>query len=551
MMFGWTMIKQFRLIRNVGCFDSFQCPANTEFAPLTLVYAENARGKTTLTAILRSLASGDPASIIGRKRLGSLNEPHVVIDIDGTPPGSAVFQSSAWSKTLDTILVFDDQFVDENVYSGLSIAPGHRQNLHEVILGRQGVALARKVDDLAAEIAQLVQNVKAKAAAVPQEAMHELDLDAFCNLPRIDKIDEQVADLEKKLEAVRQSDKVRSARFFSHVGFPEIDLPQLGGLLGKQLPDLDREAVARVNAHFQKIGDKSEQWIADGTHRIVRGNPPESGELCPYCGQSLSGVDLVAKYRAYFGKAYRDLQKEITDLHTHYRTVLAGDKLAQSQRSLTAILEQRRFWSAFIELPLVVFDLDKVASAWTAARDAILPALDSKQSAPLEAIDIGNDLLRHIDDLRDVFNGISQQVELLLAQNDAITRLKETIADEDTKAVTDALNRTKATKQRHSADMIPLCDAYLAAKRERQEAEQRKKAARDDLDAHRQTAFPSYSTAVNKYLEKFAASFRLEGVQPQDAAGRPSTTYQLLIRQKKVPLASKKPARLNPASATR
>jgi len=380
------MIKQFRLIRNVGCFDSFQCPANTEFASLTLVYAENARGKTTLTAILRSLAFGDPALIIGRKRLGSPNEPHVVIDFDGTPPDSAVFQNGLWSKTVDAILVFDDQFVDENVYSGLAVAPGHRQNLHEVILGRQGVALARRVDNLTAEIAQRVQDVKAKAAVVPQDAMCGLDIDAFCGLAPVDNLDDKIVDLEKKLEAVRQSDKVRSARFFSRIGFPEIDLPQLSVVLGKQLPDLDREAVARVNAHFQGIGDKSEQWIADGTHRILRSDPPGNQESCPFCGQSLAGVDLVAKYRAYFGKAYRDLQKEIADLHTHYRTLLAGDKLAQFQRSLTAVLEQHRFWSAFIKLPLITFDLDKVASTWTAARDGILRFLDAKRAAPLGSV---------------------------------------------------------------------------------------------------------------------------------------------------------------------
>ena len=534
------MIKQFRLIRNVGCFDSFQSPAGTEFAPLTLVHAENARGKTTLAAILRSLASGDPAPIIGRKRLGSVNEPHLVLDIDGTPPNSAVFHQGAWSKTVDAILVFDDQFVDENVYSGLSVAPCHRQNLHEVILGRQGVVLARQVDNLTAEIAELTQSAKAKAAAIPQEAMQGLDVDAFCSLPATDKIDEQIAGLEKNLEAVRQADKVRSARFFSHVAFPEIDCCQLSDLLGKQLPDLDREAVARVKAHFERIGDNAEQWIADGTQRIIAGSRPQSEELCPFCGRSLTGVELVSKYRAYFGEAYRGLQKEITDLHTRYRTLLAGDKLAQLQRSVTVVLEQHRFWSTFVMLPPAAFDLENVASAWTAAREGILRVLDAKKSAPLEAIDIGADLAGQIDALREAFNGIAQQVESLLAQNGAITQLKETIADEDTKAVVDALRRAKATKQRYSAEVIPLCSAYLAAKRERQEAEQRKKTARDELDAHRQTAFPSYSAAVNKYLEKFGVSFRLESVQPLDAAGRPSTLYQLLIRQKKVPLTSKK-----------
>jgi len=309
-------------------------------------------------------------------------------------PRYFVFQNGAGNTTVDSLLIFDDQFVDENVYSGLSVAPGHRQNLHEVILGQQGVALARKVDDLTAEIARLVQEVKIKAAAVPTEAMHGLDVDAFCNLSPLDSIDDQVAELEKKLQAVRQSDRVRSARFFSHVAIPEINVPRLGAVLGKELPDLDAEAVAQVNAHFERIGDNAEQWVADGTQRIIVGIPPQSGELCPFCGRLLSGVDLVAKYRAYFGKAYRDLQNEIAGLHAHYRTLLAGDKLAQFQRSLTTVLEQHRFWSTFVKLPHVAFDLDEVASAWTAARDGILRVLEANRSAPLEAIDIETDLVQ-------------------------------------------------------------------------------------------------------------------------------------------------------------
>jgi wobble nucleotide-excising tRNase len=331
------VIKQFRLIRNVGCFGSFQATTGTEFAPLTLVYAENGRGKTTLSAILRSLASGDPAIILGRKRLGSINEPHIVVDIEGSPSRSAVYRHGAWTVSLDAVSIFDDQFVDDNVYSGLSVAPGHRQNLHEVILGQQGVVLARRVDDLTANIAQLTQELKSKAAAIPTEAMMGLSIDIFCGLSAIDKIDEHIADLEKKVEAVRQADSVRSARLFSAVALPAIDRPQLMTLLAKQLPDLDRDAVARVKAHFQQIGDNSEQWIAEGTKRIIDGGARQNEEFCPFCARSLTGVELVTKYRAYFGQAYRDLQRETADLYTRYRTLLAGDKLAHLQRSLTGM----------------------------------------------------------------------------------------------------------------------------------------------------------------------------------------------------------------------
>jgi wobble nucleotide-excising tRNase len=57
------MLNQFQLIRNLGSFDSVQGTAATALAKLTLIHAENGRGKTTLCAISRSLASDDPNPI--------------------------------------------------------------------------------------------------------------------------------------------------------------------------------------------------------------------------------------------------------------------------------------------------------------------------------------------------------------------------------------------------------------------------------------------------------------------------------------------------------
>lgn len=54
------MIRRVQLVRNIGKFASVTVPANLPLARLTLIYAENGRGKTTLAAILRSLASGSP-----------------------------------------------------------------------------------------------------------------------------------------------------------------------------------------------------------------------------------------------------------------------------------------------------------------------------------------------------------------------------------------------------------------------------------------------------------------------------------------------------------
>src|SRR5208283_5571110 len=114
------MITRIQLIRNVGQFDSITPAPNVQLAPLTLVYAENGRGKTTLAAILRSLATGNSIPIAERRRLAALNPPHVVVEVTGGPP-PAVFENNTWNRTIPNMTVFDDVFVDENVYSGLAV----------------------------------------------------------------------------------------------------------------------------------------------------------------------------------------------------------------------------------------------------------------------------------------------------------------------------------------------------------------------------------------------------------------------------------------------
>jgi wobble nucleotide-excising tRNase len=136
------MIKEINLIRNIGCFDSFAGSSLGDLKKLVLIYAENGRGKTTISSILSSLANNDATLINGRKRLGSSNDPHIILRIEGEN-SNTIFQSGNWNASLDYIYVYDDEFINQNVFSGLEISASHRQKLHEIVLGRAGVSLAR------------------------------------------------------------------------------------------------------------------------------------------------------------------------------------------------------------------------------------------------------------------------------------------------------------------------------------------------------------------------------------------------------------------------
>jgi wobble nucleotide-excising tRNase len=161
------MINRLRLLRKIGQFDSVDSGSTIPLARLALVYSENGMGKTTLAAILRSLATGDPMPIAERRRLAAQHLPHVALECGGATP-TAVFENNAWNRTIPGLVVFDDVFIDQDVHSGLSVQTRHRQNLHDWILGVQAVALSRQLQQLVEQIENHNRELRARANAIPR-----------------------------------------------------------------------------------------------------------------------------------------------------------------------------------------------------------------------------------------------------------------------------------------------------------------------------------------------------------------------------------------------
>ena len=174
------MIEKIALLRNVGLFDSVDAGAQLPFSKLTLVHAENGRGKTTLAVILQSLGTGDAGLIASRRRLSAQHPPHIVLNIAGNPP--FIFQNGAWSASFPRIAVYDDMFVAQNVCSGIEIEAEHRQNLHELILGARGVTLNATLQTYVTKIEEHNRGLRMAADAIPAAARGSLTADEFCAL---------------------------------------------------------------------------------------------------------------------------------------------------------------------------------------------------------------------------------------------------------------------------------------------------------------------------------------------------------------------------------
>ncbi len=332
-------LRKIITIKNVGRFLNYSASGDVDLKRYNLIFAENGRGKTTLCAILRSLQSGDPAHIVGRTTLGGNDAPEINLRTDAS---NATFSRGVWNATLPALAIFDSTFVSENVYSGDVVGLDHRRNLYRVIIGKEGVDLARQVDQIDADIKAKTSEIKDKRADVQMHAPQGITVETFLTLTDDPEIDAKITANQKDLEAVRQADLIRAHSALTPLTFP--DMPDgVEALLSTTVAGLAADAERRVAAQIEAHGMHSEAWLSEGRGYI-------RNHACPFCGQSLNGVTLIVAYNAYFTEAYDALRRQIAQLRNAIATAFGDGAIAQVQNTIDLNHAGADFWTRYCEI---------------------------------------------------------------------------------------------------------------------------------------------------------------------------------------------------------
>lgn len=529
------MIDCLQLLRNIGKFDSVNAGARLPFALLTLMYAENGRGKTTLAAVFRSLRTGAADQILDRHRLGAANPPHIVVSTTGGGP-TCVFQNGAWTNTLPEIVVFDDLFVAENVCSGIEIEPGHRQNLHELILGSQGVALNAAVQAHVASIEAHNGRLRPLANAIPAASRGPYEVDEYCALQPVPNIAELVVEAERNLAAAKEAAPIQQQADFTAYELPSFDSAAIEAILQRDLPNLDAAASAQVQAHLAKLGPDAEGWVDMGMTLIPEASAGHDEEICPFCAQGLEGSVLIDHYRAYFADAYDRLKRDIDTALGEVTRTHGGDVPASFERAVRFASQGVDFWRRFMDVPQLEIDTARIAREWKAARDGVVEILQAKQAAPLDRRTIAGALKQALQAYEQTRQQVAAIFDALVALNPQIAIVKQQAAGANVATLTADLARLKAIAERFTAAVNAACQAYSAEAAAKAVTQGALTAARDALDQYRINVFPAYEAAINVYLGRFGAGFRLGRVASVNNRAGSSVNYSVIINNTPVNL---------------
>ena len=244
------MLQEIKFIQSIGRFEEAKPSQSTRLEPCTLIFGENGWGKSTLADILRSLSTDNPSIIVGRATLDVTAPQKAIFHIDGQ---NAVFQNGAWTGPRPHVAVYDSSFINDNVYSGDVVSTEHLKNQYGLVVGEEGVSRVRRIVELDGKnrennkaISDTENELKALIRAVAPPAM---SLDAFLAMPRLEGIDDAIADQDLKVQQARRAKELKAAAEPDTYPVPT-EAEKFRALLHGSIDDVAAAAVGKVRAHI-------------------------------------------------------------------------------------------------------------------------------------------------------------------------------------------------------------------------------------------------------------------------------------------------------------
>ena len=524
------MINKFISLKNVGRFHNYKSKGDIEFRKVNLLYAGNGFGKTTLCAVLRSVQEGNPNYLFERKTLGKESDPeaHIKFDI-----GIANFINGAWDKTIPNIAIFDKTFIHENVFTGDYIDHEHKRNLYRIIVGKQGVELAKKVEGLNEMIKKSNPNLKIKKDAVESHVPKGMSIEDFITLHKDEGIDANISSKLSEIQSHKDAEAIHTTSLLDTINIPTLP-NNFEHILVKTFDDVSRDAETRVKEHVVKYQLGGDEWISNGFKHI-------QDDTCPFCEQNIRSSLIIKAYRDYFNLAYQSFINEVELLNKQVQYDLSDHAILGLREIIKENERLIEFWKKHIKqlnVPQIDFESDIYTPLHALCLGAISLA-SKKRQAPLDIVSFDDAYLKlqqRVINAQDVTKIYNKTIEML---NQRIQKMKDSIASSNLSETEKTLWHFQAVKKRYTPQIMTVVEDYVVAKKAKETLEKEKILAKEELDQHSETMFAEYQEGINKLLDRFNPEFRIANAGRDYRGGVPRSNYQLLINDTTVELSEK------------
>ena len=482
------MLKRIRKIQNIGRFADCH-DAGREFSKETIVFGFNAQGKSTLTAILRSLKHGNNDILIGRKTFGATVGISIEIDFeDGDDNDRYVFQNGAWNKANPDILIFDSKFIADNVFEGEKVTFDQQKNLNTVLIGKTGQDLHSEIVALH-EQSEEFANQKAEKTREFTRHFRNFDFEKFRALPEDAAIDKKIKLKETEIQFEREKEDIKKA-IRNHIQSLSSYHFSIRETLKKTLDVKQEEIEAHINSQFA-THKNAWNFLSEGLD-LLKAKPSDgTPRTCVFCGQELGAhaESLVSHYSAYFKGGYEELQNEMNKAIEYFK----GINFEATLEKISADLRAKE-----LDIGLANSKISELADL----QKQFEKELDKKRD------------LNYVIDF-DTFDRLKVGIEKIKSDLEKLEQNKLNMPSPKTGSALESEKRTlDITKKRYEPDWVKFCRDLETIEVASEEIRTARDEKRKELEEYSSEIFDTHMETINRLCKDMGADFEVEDFKP-------------------------------------
>ncbi|KAB0325488.1 AAA family ATPase [Janthinobacterium sp. PLB04] len=521
------MLEKVICIDNVGVIKK-GVPKSVDLQKVVLIYADNARGKSTLSSLLLACSDANVNDVVTRKTVGSTTAQKVILRFN--PPSGAFnaeFDGTLWKGPKPNLHVFNQAFVERNVFASTGVLPEQREALLTLALGDAAVAERATFEQQAALQKDCAGKVTAaEGALVGFRGNHTVD--QFIALAPLDDVDQQLANIDKQIGESRAADQIANRPEFKTVVVPAFNFDGLPEVVASSFESLAVKAEELAKAQFAKHnGSSTERWVSEGLE-----HKPDNE--CPFCGQETSQLELLKAYRAYFDGSYSDHLQRISFLREGVNSRLTDRQLVSWKATPEFNEGLFSVWAEGLGIQKVPpLNFDNALVALKRINAELLMLVEAKERNPLDALDPAPFANAMIE--LDALSAMAARYNVeITALNEMVANYKAKFAKPDLDALTIKRGQLVIRKNRYDDKSILLIDAVKITRADYKAAEMAKDAARAELDKLMAETLTKFQRSINDWLLRFATPFQIEQLAPTYKGGGLRSEYVLKVRGARV-----------------
>lgn len=500
-------------------------PPDHGFESLNLIYGNNGAGKSTVCKIFNMLNERDYSLFEKLKSIEATVDDQVELNF--------LFKAGDKNKSIlngnliDLIWrfrVFNQDFIDNNVYTGSRVVSNNLKNYHDFCLGDASVDKQKEINDLKLENASIINPANLLKTRVESRFNSGLDIKSISKIKIKNKYnaDEELNFLNKRLSDLSDISVIKARPKPKKLTYeiPVIDF----NFFDVSLDEVSKEAKLKVDEHIAKnLKERDVGWLEEGFNLVAE------NEACPFCAQPLRDSSVFSMYKDFLGNEYeRAVSKFESDSSIEY---LKLSKNSNDFAELKNIVSNNKVsidtWRDKIEI--TDFDFDNTAKC-----EEYLDLLAELDRCINKAM---KDIFHVIDykDLQARFEIFYESIDFK-CYNEKIEELNNVISDylltldkTTSMEVQAKINDIENYKLRFQQEIIDDLCKYSELEKKRKENESRIKVLRDEIATEQALLITWHKDEINKLLVGFNSNIKIVEIDRDNRASGGNARFKFKI----------------------